>query len=332
MNPNGTRRILSRAAIALLLAAGVLSAGWIGDSPAGASFDFFGEFEPVASRALGGAGAASSDGVSGWFRNPATFPGADLDLSAQFANDPFGGQSGSLLAAKRADSLSFRFVLGASKLYAVEELDERAERTGTLHEPGSVVMATGLSWRFRKFVFGYGVGLATDRISKHERTAIGWWMDAGALWNATRRFSASLALTRLGRRERAYAEGGDAKGWLPAELTLGTETKLDRKGRFFLLGDLTWPAFGESSAQIGLKWNAVQDLAQFRAGTKIDFAQAKWVWDRMGGSDRVWRPQTEELFAAGAMLSPGDWGVDYAIGVLRDGAGLRHALALRLAL
>ena len=55
MNPNGTRRILSRAAIALLLAAGVLSAGWIGDSPAGASFDFFGEFEPVASRALGGA-------------------------------------------------------------------------------------------------------------------------------------------------------------------------------------------------------------------------------------------------------------------------------------
>ena len=321
-------------AAALLLACAVSAhAGWIGSSVAEASFDFFGEFAPASSRATAGAGSAEPRGAQGLFLSPAVFPDSVLVLGADFADDPFGGQSGSVAAIRRAGAFAFHFAMAASRLYAVEELDERAEATGRVHEPGSTFLSTGISWKFRDFVFGYDVGLATDRITRREKTALGWAMNAGAFWNATRRLNLSLAMMRFGRRESAYVEGGDAKGWLPAEFVLGSSTRIDRRGRVRLLADLVWPAFGESSARVGLKWNALPDLLTVKAGTEIDMAQVKWARDQLtAGPNRAWRPQTQELFAVGVSLTPDRWGVDYALGALREGAGLRHALGLRLEL
>lgn len=305
-----------------------LCAGWIGTSGE-ATFDHFEEFSPAIVRSLGGAGSALLDGTDAWFLQPAATPRDEAAFSFHFSDDAFGGKNGTAAGAYRIDSLTFRLAIGGSLLGSISGRDNKDQPTGLEHHPRSTLLSTGLAMRHGAWEWGYAMGLATDRITQEEQSALGWWLDAGTRYTLSRKVSLALAMRRLGRRINSYTEDGDPSGSLPAEIVLGGAFVVDPKGEWNLAIDLFWPAFGEPSAAAGLEWSPLRFL-QVRGGTRIDLEQVKWIADRIAGDgERDWKPQQQEVFGAGIGFTPSHWGFDYSLTLLRDGAGLRHALSFR---
>lgn len=318
--------------LTVLLAGSPLFAGWSG-SAGEASFDFFGEFSPAEVRSLGGAGVALINRNSSWFLNPAVLPDHQLGGSIDLSSDAFGGRSALLNASYRMQTLSlpvaFRMVLGLSQLGTIDERDELNHLTGVTHSPQTVLLATGLAWRFNGFEIGHTVGLATDRLTDEGEVALGFWIDMGIRYQISRRATAAAALRRYGRRLNSYIDEGDPSGKLPAELVVGAAWVVDPKGKWKLATDWITRAFGEPSAALGVEWSPLKNF-RVRAGGEIDLEQLKWIGNQItDDGQRSWRADREELFGVGVGWSPSAWGVDYSLTLLRDGAGAQHSLSIR---
>lgn len=323
---------MPRTAALLLFATSFLFAGWRG-SAGEASFDFFGEFAPPHARALGGAGVALANQNGSWYLNPALLPTERLSGSIDFASDAFGGRSalfcGNYRMATLSQPVALRVVAGMSRLGTVDERNELNQLTGKSHSPQSILFATGLAWHFNGFEIGHTVGLATDRITDEDETALGFWLDMGIRYQISRRASAAAALRRYGRRINSYIDQGDSSGQLPAEIVLGAAWIVDPRGKWRLATDWIARAYGEPSFALGLEWSPLKNLA-IKAGSQIDLEQIKWIGNQItDDGKRSWRADREELFGVGVSWAPSTWGIDYAFTLLRDGAGAQHSLALR---